>query len=166
MFDRQCCTARSRNTALNMVRRGGPRWPEVLNAAGIHTLHDVATLLRRARLHRAATSAAAPRRAGVSGGGIRRSKCVLDVHRDAIEDSRRHAGEAGVRLSTAQSTAQVMVIAGCDNGSSAALPNWRLNLRFAAAWEAAMEGASPGLTRPVLCGYRFYNQDLTTGSLC
>ncbi len=23
----------------------------------------------------------------------------------------------------------------------------------------------PGLTRPVLCGYRFYNQDLTTGSL-
>ena len=28
-----------------------------------------------------------------------------------------------------------------------------------------MEGAFPGLTRPVLCGYRFYNQDLTTGSL-
>ena len=28
-----------------------------------------------------------------------------------------------------------------------------------------MESAYPGLTRPVLCGYRFYNQDLTTGSL-
>ena len=64
-----------------------------------------------------------------------------------------------------ESTAQVMVIAGCDNGSSIALPNWRLNLRFAAEWEAAMESTYPGLTRPVLCGYRFYNQDLTTGSL-
>ena len=29
----------------------------------------------------------------------------------------------------------------------------------------ASESAYPGLTRPVLCGYRFYNQDLTTGSL-
>ena len=58
-----------------------------------------------------------------------------------------------------------MIIAGCDNGSTISLPNWRLNLRFAAAWEEAMESRFPGLTRPVLCGYRFYNQDLTTGSL-
>ena len=28
-----------------------------------------------------------------------------------------------------------------------------------------MEGTFPGLTRPVLFCYRFYNQDLTTGSL-
>ena len=91
-------------------------------------------------------------------------KVVLDVHRDAIEDS------DGTRVKPVceidgESTAQVMVIAGCGNGSSIALPNWRLNLRFAAEWEATMESAYPGLTRPVLCGYRFYNQDLTTGSL-
>ena len=91
-------------------------------------------------------------------------KVVLDVHRDAIEDS------DGTRVKPVceidgESTAQVMVIAGCGNGSSIVLPNWRLNLRFAAEWEAAMESAYPGLTRPVLCGYRFYNQDLTTGSL-
>ncbi len=30
-----------------------------------------------------------------------------------------------------RATAQVMIIAGCDNGSSISLPNWRLNLRFA-----------------------------------
>ena len=54
---------------------------------------------------------------------------------------------------------------GCDNGSSISLPNYRQNLRFAAAWERAMEGTFPGLTRPVLFSYRFYNQDLTTGSL-
>ena len=45
------------------------------------------------------------------------------------------------------------------------LPNWRQNLRFAAAWERSMEGMYPGFTRPVLFSYRFYNQDLTTGSL-
>ena len=91
-------------------------------------------------------------------------KVVLDVHRDAIED------EDGTRVKPVwvqdgESTAQVMLIAGCGNGGSIPLPNWRLNLRLAAAWEAAMEEAHPGLTRPVLCGYRFYNQDLTTGSL-
>ena len=91
-------------------------------------------------------------------------RVVLDVHRDAIED------EDGTRVKPVceiggESTAQVMVIAGCDNGGSIPLPNWRLNLRLAAAWEAAMEESHPGLTRPVLCGYRFYNQDLTTGSL-
>ena len=38
-------------------------------------------------------------------------------------------------------------------------------LRFAAAWERSMEEMYPGFTRPVLFSYRFYNQDLTTGSL-
>ena len=64
-----------------------------------------------------------------------------------------------------QKAAQVMLICGCDNGSTVSLPNWRQNLRFAAAWESAMEGMYPGFTRPVLFSYRFYNQDLTTGSL-
>ena len=91
-------------------------------------------------------------------------KVVLDVHRDAIEDADGTRVKP-VWVQDGESMAQVMVIAGCDNGGSIALPNWRLNLRLAAAWEAAMEEAYPGLTRPVLCGYRFYNQDLTTGSL-
>ena len=69
---------------------------------------------------------------------------------------------SGVTLAAAAAAAgQVMYIA----VNAISLPNWRLNLRFAAAWEEAMESRFPGLTRPVLCGYRFYNQDLTTGSL-
>ena len=56
-----------------------------------------------------------------------------------------------------------MLICGADNGGN--LPNFRQNLRFAAAWEARMEALFPGLTRPVLFDYRYYNQDLTTGSL-
>ena len=86
-----------------------------------------------------------------------------DVHRDAME-----SGDARVRPLTTldgQPTAQVMIIAGCNNGGTVQLPNWRQNLRFAAAWERSMEGMYPGFTRPVLFSYRFYNQDLTTGSL-
>ena len=50
-------------------------------------------------------------------------------------------------------------------GTTVQLPDWRQNLWVAAAWDRAMEGMYPGFTRPVLFSYRFYNQDLTTGSL-
>ena len=93
-------------------------------------------------------------------------KIVLDVHRDAIET------ESGTRMApvwagsgAGEQAAQVMIICGCDNGTTVQLPDWRQNLRVAAAWERAMEGMYPGFTRPVLFSYRFYNQDLTTGSL-
>ena len=153
-------TARSKSTALNMCAVG-EKMAQVLNAAGIRTLHDE-TLYDAPGY----TDSYKRSRAGVQAYLERYPsiKVVLDVHRDAIEDS------DGTRVKPVceidgESTAQVMVIAGCGNGSSIALPNWRLNLRFAAEWEATMESAYPGLTRPVLCGYRFYNQDLTTGSL-
>ena len=153
-------TARSKSTALNMCAVG-EKMAQVLNAAGIRTLHDE-TLYDAPGY----TDSYKRSRAGVQAYLERYPsiKVVLDVHRDAIEDS------DGTRVKPVceidgESTAQVMVIAGCGNGSSIVLPNWRLNLRFAAEWEAAMESAYPGLTRPVLCGYRFYNQDLTTGSL-
>ena len=153
-------TARSKSTALNMCAVG-EKMAQVLNAAGIRTLHDE-TLYDAPGY----TDSYKRSRAGVQTYLERYPsiKVVLDVHRDAIEDS------DGTRVKPVceidgESTAQVMVIAGCGNGSSIALPNWRLNLRFAAEWETAMESAYPGLTRPVLCGYRFYNQDLTTGSL-
>lgn len=153
-------TARSKNTALNMVAVGA-EMARVLNAAGINTLHD-ATLYDAPGY----TDSYKRSRAGVQEYLARYPsiKVVLDVHRDAIEDS------DGTRVKPVceidgESTAQVMIIAGCGNGGSIPLPNWKLNLRFAAEWEAAMEAAYPGLTRPVLCGYRYYNQDLTTGSL-
>ena len=91
-------------------------------------------------------------------------KVVVDVHRDAIE-SEGGSRYAPVCTVGGRQAAQVMLICGCDNGGSVRLPNWRQNLRFAAAWERSMEQLYPGLTRPVLFSYRFYNQDLTTGSL-
>lgn len=150
-------TARSKNTALNMVAVGA-EMARVLNEAGVNTLQDTT-------LHDYPSYTGSY---GRSNATVRRYleeypsiKVVLDVHRDAIErDGDRIAPVAQVGE---EQVAQVMLICGCDNGGN--LPDYPQNLRFAAVWEAAMEGAYPGLTRPVLFDYRYYNQDLTTGSL-
>lgn len=159
IYDRNF-SARTQNTALNMCAVG-EKMAQVLNEAGINTLHD--TTLHDSPSYTesydrsyATTQAYLEKYPSI--------KIVLDVHRDAIEDA------DGTRVKplctvNGEDAAQVMIIAGCDNGSTIRLPNWRLNLRFAAAWEAAMESRTPGLTRPVMCAYRYYNQDLTTGSL-
>lgn len=153
-------TARTRNTALNMCAVGQVM-ADVLNAAGITTLHDTT-------LHDSPSYTESYARSRATAQSYLQKypsiQIVLDVHRDAIEDS------DGTRVKPlcqidGQDTAQVMLIAGCDNGTTTKLPNWKLNLRFAAAWQQAMSAQYPGLARPVLCGYRFYNQDLAAGCL-
>lgn len=152
-------TARTSDRARNMCAVGA-RMAEVLNAAGINTLHDETLHDDPSYTESYARSAATARAYLEKYPSI---KVVLDVHRDAVEaDGARIKPLAAI---DGQDTAQIMLIAGCGNGDSVPLPNWQKNLRFAAAWETAMEAQYPGLTRPVLCGYRFYNQDVCTGSL-
>ena len=151
--------ARTTDTAANMCAVGA-RMAQVLNDAGIATLHDTTLHDSPSYTESYARSAATARAYLEQYPSI---KVILDVHRDAIESD-------GARIKPltqidGQDVAQVMIIAGCGNGGSVPLPRWQQNLAFAAAWEAEMETRYPGLTRPVLCGYRFYNQDLTTGSL-
>ena len=57
-----------------------------------------------------------------------------------------------------------MIICGADNGSMG-MPNYKQNLRFAAALQDRLATLFPGLARPLLFDYRNYNQQLTTGSL-
>ena len=134
---------------------------DTLNAAGLNTLHDETLNDYPSYTGSYENSRAVVQRYLAQYPSI---KVVLDVHRDAIET------EGGSRMAPVctvdgRQAAQVMIICGCDNGGSVRLPGWRQNLRFAAAWERSMEGMYPGFTRPVLFSYRFYNQDLTTGSL-
>ena len=136
----------------------GAEIASVLNQAGITTLQDTT-------LHDYPSYVGSYERSNET---VRRYleeypsiKVVLDVHRDAIEkEGTRIAPLAEIN---GEEAAQVMIICGCDNGGN--LPNYQRNLAFAAAWESTMEGMFPGLTRPVLFDYRYYNQDLTTGSL-
>ena len=152
-------SARDLDTSVNMCAVGA-RMAEILNQAGICTLHDE-TLHDSPSYTESYSRSAQTARAYLE--QYPSIKVILDVHRDAIESN----GTRIKPLTTidGQDTAQVMIIAGCDNGSTVSLPNWKQNLAFAAAWETEMETRYPGLTRPVLCGYRFYNQDITTGSL-
>ena len=152
-------TARISDTARNMCAVG-ERMTEILNAAGVNTLHDT-TLHDDPSYTESYGRSAQTARAYLE--KYPSIKVILDVHRDAIE--RDGARIKPLTQLDGAETAQVMIICGCSNGDSIRLPNWRLNLRFAAAWENQMEALYPGLTRPVLCGYRFYNQDVTTGSL-
>lgn len=90
-------------------------------------------------------------------------KIALDIHRDGIETA------DGVRLAPitevdGREAAQIMIISGCDDGTMG-MPNYLENFRFACELQSTAESMFEGLTRPVLFDYRFYNQDLTNGSL-
>ena len=151
--------ARTNDRSRNMCAVGAAM-ARVLNEAGIVTLHDETLHDSPSYTESYARSAETAKAYLAQYPSL---KIILDVHRDALGDETTRIKP--LCTLEGQNTAQIMLIAGCDNGGSVSLPRWRENLAFAAAWEAQMEGAFPGLTRPVLCGYRFYNQDLTTGSL-
>ena len=151
-------TARTTDLSLNMAAVGEAMAQE-LNQAGIVTLHDTT-------LHDYPSYNGSYERSNATVQSYLAQypsiKVVLDVHRDAIEPAsgQRVSAIAQVEDRTA---AQVMIICGADKNGN--LPNFRQNLGFAAAWQNAMESLYPGLTRPVLLDYRYYNQDLSTGSL-
>lgn len=152
--------SRSTDRNINMCAVGRVM-ADTLNAAGLNTLHDETLNDYPSYTGSYSNSRAVVQQYLAQYPSI---KIVLDVHRDAIET------ESGSRMApvctvNGRQAAQVMIICGSDNGTTVKLPNWRQNLRFAAAWETAMERMYPGFTRSVLLSYRFYNQDLTTGSL-
>ncbi|MEG1274463.1 MAG: stage II sporulation protein P [Ruthenibacterium sp.] len=151
-------SARSTDNALNMVAVGAQIAAQ-LNAAGISTVQDTTLHDYPSYNGSYAKSNATVRRYLAQHPSI---KVVLDVHRDAIQkqDGTRIKPVAEIDGKTA---AQVMIICGADKDGN--LPNFKQNLRFASRWQAQMEAMYPGLTRPVLFDYRYYNQDLTTGSL-
>ena len=152
--------ARSTDRSINMCAVGRVV-ADTLNAAGIHTLHDETLNDYPSYTGSYANSRTVVQQYLAQYPSI---TVVLDVHRDAIE-TENGSRMAPVCTVDGRQAAQVMIICGCDNGTTVQLPDWRQNLRVAAAWERAMEGMYPGFTRPVLFSYRFYNQDLTTGSL-
>ena len=90
-------------------------------------------------------------------------KICLDIHRDGIEK------EDGTRLApvveiNGKKAAQLMIISCCDDGTMG-MPDFMENFHFACKLQSSLESDWKGLTRPILFDYRFYNQDLTKGSL-
>ena len=88
---------------------------------------------------------------------------ILDIHRDAIQRDETTIVAPVAEIGGRQ-CAQVMVIAGCDDGTLN-IPNWRQNLRFAAELLNQMEADWPTLTRPLFFAHRKYNQDMAPTAL-
>lgn len=152
-------TSRTTDPEKNVVAVGRAM-AQQLNEAGIHTIQD-ATLHdypsyngSYARSHKTVEALLAQHPS---------IKVVLDVHRDAVIQQDGTWVKPIVELPDQGPCAQVMLICGADKGGN--LPNFHQNLRFAGAWQSSMAQMYPGLARPVLFDYRYYNQDLTTGSL-
>ena len=89
---------------------------------------------------------------------------ILDVHRDGIQQADGTVLKPVAQVD-GQTAAQLMIISGCDDDGSVGLPNWELNLQFAAAIQNQVEEDYPGLTRPLFFAYRKYNMDVTPCSL-
>ena len=152
-------TSRTTDMSKNMAAVGDVM-TEVFEKNGIRTYHDTT-------IHDYPSYNGSYDRSRVTVEGILEKypsiKVVLDVHRDAIEreDGERIAPSVTVN---GKSSAQVMIICGCDDGTMG-MPDCMKNLRTAALFQQYMESSFSGLTRPVLYDYRKYNQDMTTGSL-
>lgn len=151
-------TARTTDNSLNMVSVGAAMAKE-LNAAGINTVQDDS-------LHDYPSYTGSYERSNKTVRSYLAKypsiKIVLDVHRDAIQkdDGTRIKPVATIN---GEQAAQVMIICGANKNGN--IPNFKQNLRFASAWQSKIEEKYPAMARPVLFDYRYYNQDLTTGSL-
>ena len=87
----------------------------------------------------------------------------IDLHRDAIEPSETEIVKPTAVIN-GKKAAQIMIIAGCDDGTMD-MPDFWENLRFAAALADKLEELYPGICRPILFDYRKYNMDLSPGLL-
>lgn len=87
---------------------------------------------------------------------------ILDVHRDAID--RNGTLIRPVTTIDGKKAAQLMIIAGCDDGSMD-MPNWQENLRFAASFQRQATADYDRLMRPIFFCYRKYNFRMAPGAL-
>ena len=143
------------------VVRVGDEMAEVLGEAGISVLHD-RTLYDYPNYTGAYDRALAAIQTYLE--KYPSIRFVLDVHRDAIEDGQGNQYKAVSEVEGVGIPAQMSLVMGSD-GSGLEHPNWRENLRLAAAVQQDVLEHYPTLMRPVLLRNSRYNQHATTGSL-
>jgi len=83
---------------------------------------------------------------------------ILDIHRDGII-SQNGTKTKPVKEINGQKAAQIMIIAGCEDGNIDDFPNWKDNLNFAVQLQSEAESKYPGLMRPIYFCPRKYNMD-------
>ena len=151
--------SRTTDSQFNVVRVGD-EIAAVLEAAGLEVLHDAA-------LHDD------PEYSGAYGRSLETVeryleeyptiRFVLDVHRDAISDGDGSPYKV-ISSVDGRSAAQMSFVIGTDGGGLEH-PQWRENLKFAAAVQQELAERYPTLMRPITVRNSRYNQHTTTGSL-
>lgn len=149
---------RTLDEAYNMLRVGD-ELARVLEEAGLTVLHD------RTLCDYPKYSGAYDRSLAV----IERYRAqypsityVLDVHRDAVEDS--DGNEYKLLCAEENAAAQLELVVG-SSGGGAEHPDWRENLKLARAVQETIAADHPTLMRPIIVRNSRYNQHVTTGSL-
>lgn len=89
---------------------------------------------------------------------------ILDVHRDAIEDSQGNEYKVISEIEGVGTAAQMTLVMGSD-GSGLTHDKWKENLKLAVALQNDILQNYPTLMRPILLRNSRYNQHATTGSL-
>lgn len=88
---------------------------------------------------------------------------VLDIHRDAYEDSKGNQARSTVTIN-GKSSSRLMLVAGTD-ASGQGHPNWAENLSMAVKLQTVLQQLYPGLCRNLTMRSSAFNQDLSPGAL-
>jgi stage II sporulation protein P len=151
---------RTTDTRYNVVRVGD-EMAEVFAEAGISVLHD-RTLYDYPSYNEAYDRALAAIETYKT--EYPSLRFVLDIHRDAIEDTEGNEYKV-VSVIEGQGTAAQMTLVMGSDGSGLEHPQWKENLKLAIALQNQILGSYPTLMRPLLLRNSRYNQHMTTGSL-
>lgn len=150
---------RSRDETQNMLSIGD-RLAELLEAAGIGVIHD-RTLHDAESYNGSYTSARAATKKYLQ--QYPSIRLVLDLHRDAMEDSR--GNQVGYTLSTPEGeAAKLLLVVGTDVGGQKH-PHWEENLSLAVQLHAQLQKEAPDICRSLQIRTSRFNQDLSPGAL-
>ena len=148
---------RTLDTDYNMVSVGA-LVADRLAAAGIGVIHDTTLHDQPSYNNAYVSSRQAVQKYLEQYSGIR---LVLDLHRDAYEDS---AGNQVGAAAEDGSAAKLMLVVGTDQGGLDH-PNWLENLALGVKLQLQLQQLCPGICRPVNLRTQRFNQDLSTGAL-
>ena len=151
---------RTTDTRYNVVRVGD-EMAEVFGDAGISVLHD------RTLYDYPNYSGAYDRALAAINDYLKKYpsiRFVLDVHRDAIEDSEGNEYKVVSQIEGKGTAAQITLVVGSD-GSGLEHPKWMENLKLAVAIQQNISADYATLMRPLVLRNSRYNQHVTTGSL-
>lgn len=138
----------------------GDRLVQVLEAGGVHVLHD-----RTMHDSPSYSDSYVNARESIADYLERYPsiRLVLDIHRDAVENASGDQMKFTVQTGD-ETAAQLMLVVGTDAGGLTH-PHWPDNMSLAVKLHAQLEKNCPGICRPISFRSQRFNQDLSPGAL-